>query len=87
MVWKRSATELAARGFRWRDGVKEVEFGDFRDWLSSLDIIEVPSFGECSNSPFESGCALLPSGLEKIPFARNCNIELHDARKSWPGTV
>lgn len=83
--WTLPATELTTPGFRWLDGVSDLQFGDCSvdnvlD-VASVETVEVFTVAECSVSPLEMGGVPLPPGLKSPHLGKGWNMQLHSARE------
>lgn len=87
LVWDLPDTELTSRGFRWREGVEEIQFGSFVFMDDPPKKFEIFSFRECLDGPSGPGCSPLPPGLKRVNFSANWNLNLGGARENWPESL
>lgn len=88
IMWMLSKAKLMSGGFRWRDGVKKLEFGTCYRSSSAACSTELLSLGETTlDRPLKPGYVPLPPGLKTIRFKQPWDINLLGARECWPESL
>ena len=102
IIWTLPTTVLTAGGFRWRDGVTEIEFTDYIENVDSTHLDDlypendppeddasemIEVVSVCFDGLSEPGYVPLPPGLMKVYFEANWNIKLHGTPGSFPDSL
>ena len=83
IVFVPTACSLITRAFRWRDGVKELEFQE--TCLSQQLGVgkDAVASGLHFNTALEHVSVPWPLGLQELRLSSNWNLRLHGAHKNW----
>lgn len=91
IAWNLSSKELLAPGFRWPEGVKNLEFwAKFEDSVEVLNFpvtLEALSFGFWFNQSFEPGRVRWPPAMKRLKLGTKWNRRLRGAKESWPASL